>query len=64
LKNENAVVCTLIKREQVQKYESENIVQKTFGGSLPAFLTAFLGEKNISEKEALELKRIIEEATK
>lgn len=62
--NQNATVKSLIKREQVQKHESEAIIEKSFDGSLPAFLTAFLDNKKISEKEALELKRIIEEATK
>lgn len=64
LKNENATVTALVKREQVQKYESEALLEKTFDGSLPAFLTTFLGEKKISAKEAKELKKIIEEATK
>lgn len=62
--NDNATVTSIIKREQVQKYESEVIIDKNFDGSLPAFLTAFLYNKKITEKEALELKRIIEEAVK
>lgn len=64
LKNENTIVTALVKREQVQKFESEALLEKVFDGSLPTFLTAFLGEKKISEQEASELKRIIEEATK
>ena len=64
LRNDNAIVTTIIKKEQVQKYESEVIIDKNFDGSLPAFLTAFLDNKKITEKEALELKRIIEEAVK
>ncbi|MBC8588702.1 BlaI/MecI/CopY family transcriptional regulator [Paratissierella segnis] len=64
LMNENATVKSLIKKEQVQKYESEAIIEKSFDGSLPVFLTAFLDNKNLSKGEALELKRIIEEATK
>ena len=62
LKNENAIVTSLIKREEVQKYESEALIEKTFDGSLPEFLTAFLDNRKISKKEAEELKRIIEEA--
>lgn len=62
--NENAIVRSLIKREDVQKHESEAVIDKSFDGSLPAFLTAFLDNKKISEKEALELKRIIEGAIK
>ncbi|PKM83199.1 MAG: BlaI/MecI/CopY family transcriptional regulator [Firmicutes bacterium HGW-Firmicutes-14] len=63
LQNQNAVVTTLIKREDTQKYESEALINKAFDGSLPQFLTAFLGKKKITEEEAKEIKRIIEEAT-
>lgn len=64
LQNQNAIVTTLIKREEAQKYESEALIEKAFDGSLPQFLTAFLDKKKITEKEAKELKRIIEEAIK
>lgn len=64
LKNEDATVTAIVKKEDVQKYESQMVIEKNFDGSLPRFLTAFLGEKKITEKEAEELKRIIEEATK
>ena len=64
LQNQNAIVITLIKREEAQKYESETLIEKAFDGSLPQFLTAFLGKKKITEKEAEELKRIIEGAIK
>ncbi|WP_168118857.1 BlaI/MecI/CopY family transcriptional regulator [Paenibacillus sp. HB172176] len=62
LHNEAAVVTALVKREEVQEFESEALIDKSFGGSLPTFLTAFLGKKKLSAKEAAELKRIIEEA--
>lgn len=62
LKNEAAIVAALVKREDVQRYESEQLIEKAFEGSLPTFLTAFLGRKKLSAKEAEELKRIIEEA--
>lgn len=64
LKNEDAIVSAIIKKEEAQKYESQTIMEKAFNGSLPQFLTAFLGDRKISQKEAKELKRIIEEATK
>jgi BlaI family penicillinase repressor len=62
LQNEGALVVALVKREEVQRYESEALIDKSFGGSLPTFLTAFLGKKKLSAQEAQELKRIIEEA--
>lgn len=64
LNNEDATVSAIIKKEEAQRHESQAVVDKSFDGSLHRFLTAFLGEKKISKKEAEELKRIIEEATK
>jgi len=64
LQNEQAVVHAVIKQSDAQRHESRNLMDKAFNGSLPQFLTAFLGDKKITQKEADELKRIIEEATK
>lgn len=64
LTNNDAVVTARVKREDVQRYESEELVERAFAGSLPGFLAAFLDQRKISESEAAELRRIIEEATK
>lgn len=64
LKNENATVTSVIKREQVQKYECEALLEKSFDNSLPAFMATFLQDKKLSKKEAEELKNMIEEASK
>jgi predicted transcriptional regulator len=64
LRNEDAMVSAVIKKTDAQKLESQTVIEKTFEGSLPRFLTAFLGDKKITPKEAEELKRIIEGATK
>lgn len=64
LQNKDATVTALVKREDVQKYESRAVLEKTFEGSLPKFLTAFLSGRKLSKKEAEELKRIIDEAVK
>lgn len=63
VRNEQAVVRSLIKREETLRHESEAVVEKAFGGSLPGFLTAFLGGKKLSRQQALELKQIIEQST-
>ena len=55
------MVSALIPRERVQAYESEKFVERAFDGSLPSFLAAFLGGKTISQQEAAELKRLIDE---
>ncbi len=64
LKNENATVTSLVKREQVQKYESEALLEKAFDGSLPIFLASFLQDKKLSKQQAQELQKMIKEATK
>jgi Predicted transcriptional regulator len=64
VKNENATVTALIKREEAQRYESEALLEKSFGGSVPMFLAAFLKGQKLNEKEADEIKKMIEEATK
>lgn len=64
IKNEAAVVTALVEKSQVQQYESEALLNKTFDGSLPAFLTAFLKDRRLTAAEAEELKCMIEEAVK
>lgn len=60
LKNEKTIVTSIIKKEETQRYESNEVVEKSFGGSLPKFLTAFFGDKKISREEAEELKKLID----
>lgn len=61
VKNEKAVVTTLVSRSEVQAHESERFVEQTFAGSLPGFLASYLGGKTISREEAAELKRLIDQ---
>ncbi|MCH5194162.1 MAG: BlaI/MecI/CopY family transcriptional regulator [Oscillospiraceae bacterium] len=63
IQNVNATVTSLVKKEQVAKYETESVIEKNFGGSLPAFIAAFLDGRRISAKEAAEVKRMIDEAS-
>ncbi|HHV12573.1 MAG TPA: BlaI/MecI/CopY family transcriptional regulator [Clostridiales bacterium] len=62
IRNENATVSVLIPKEKVQALETDYFLERTFAGSLPQFLTAFLGGngKKITSKEAEELKRLID----
>ena len=62
--NEDSVVDVIIPREKVQKVESEHLIERSFGGSLPAFVNAFLGNSKISENEAQELIELIEKHKK
>lgn len=62
LRSEHATVTALVKREAVQRYESGAVVEKSFGGSLPAFVAAFLRGRKLSQAEADALRHMIEEA--
>ncbi len=59
--NENAVVSSLIKRDEYYAKQSIRFVEDTFGGSLPKFLTAFISCKKLSKHQAEELKKLIDE---
>jgi predicted transcriptional regulator len=59
--NENAVVSSLITMDEYYAKQSIRFVEDTFGGSLPKFLTAFIGAKKISKHQAEELKKLIDE---
>ena len=61
IQNEDAVVSVLIPKEKVQAEESEYFVERTFEGSLPGFLAAFLGGRTLSDEEVEKLKRMIDE---
>lgn len=57
--SENAVVSVKVPRDQVQAQESAYFVERTFGGSLPGFLAAFLGDRKLDAKEVKELENLI-----
>ena len=60
LKNESSTVTVLAPREAVDSQAAEAFVDRTFGGSLPGFLTAFMGGRKLSNEEAEDLKRLID----
>ena len=59
-RNDGGTVTSLVSREDYYARHSEQYVEETFGGSLPAFLAAFGSRKKLSEEEITELERIIE----
>ena len=64
IKNEKAIVSALVNEIDVQKDESEQVIRDSFDNTLPTFIRTFLDGKKITEKDAIEIKKIIEEATK
>lgn len=61
LKNENTVVSTLVTKEDVQRSELDELMEKRFEGSLPAFIAAFGKRQALSEKDLQELRRLLGE---
>ena len=60
LKNENTVVTSLISKDEVQAAELNEMVEKTFEGSLPAFIAAFTKHQKISDKEIDAVQQMID----
>lgn len=62
--SEKGTVTALLTREEFQARQSEQFVDDTFGGSLPAFLAAFGSRKKLSHKEIDDLQKVIDEMRK
>ena len=56
----NKIVTSLISREEFYGMKSEQFVEETFDGSLPAFIAAFGTRKKLSSEEVDELKKLID----
>ena len=60
VKNENAMVSTLVTKEQVQASRLDEMVAETFEGSMPAFIAAFSHSKKLSKDEVDQLRALID----
>lgn len=58
--NEKAVVTSLISKEEFYGYKSRKFVEESFGGSIPRFLTAFMGGKKLTKEQAAEIRELID----
>ena len=59
-KLQDKTVTSLISRQEFYGMQSEQFVEETFDGSLPAFIAAFGSRKKLSAEEVEELKKIID----
>ena len=64
LQNESGTVTSLVSREQAQASEIDELVEKKFAGSLPAFVAAFTKRRDLSEQELDEVQRMIDRIRK
>jgi len=60
VKNENTVVTSLVSKEEAQASEIDELVEKKFEGSLPAFIAAFTKHKKLTDSEIAEIRKIID----
>ncbi len=60
LKNENTIVSALVSKDEAQAAEISEMVEKTFEGSLPAFIAAFTKHQRISGEELDALQAMID----
>ena len=60
IRSDNAVVTSIISKDEAQQSELDEMMEKKFEGSLPAFIAAFGRIQELSEAEIAEIRRIIE----
>ena len=61
LQNCNAVVTSLIKKEEYMAIQSEQVLEDAFEGSLPRFVAAFMSRKKLSRKQIDEIQKLIDD---
>lgn len=57
--NQNGTVTSLLSKEEFYALQSEQVVEESFEGSLPAFVAAFTKNKKLSEKEIKEIQKLL-----
>ncbi len=61
LKNENGIVSSVISKKDFYAAKTEQIIEDSFSGSLPAFISAFVSNKKLTAKEVDEIQKMIDE---
>lgn len=64
LKNEKMMVTSLVSKAEAQAAEIDEMVEKKFEGSLPAFFAAFATRQRLSPRELDELQSMIDRVRK
>ncbi|MBQ3068839.1 MAG: BlaI/MecI/CopY family transcriptional regulator [Clostridia bacterium] len=62
--NQNGSVTSCVSREEYLAAQSEQFVEETFGGSLPAFVAAFSSRQTLTPAQIDELERMIDRMRK
>ena len=56
----NFICSTLIKKEDIQRAETESLIAKLYDGSKKAFFAAFLENESLSDTDIADIKAMIE----
>ena len=59
--NEGGTVTSRLSRADYDTAQSQQFVEESFSGSLPAFITAFTRQKKLTEDEIAELQKLIDQ---
>ena len=60
-KNENAIVSSVMNKEEYHRAQGEAFVEKAYGGSLPKMIAAFIQSKKLSAAQIAEIEAMIED---
>lgn len=60
VKNENTVVTSVVSKNEAEVSEIDELMEKKFEGSLPAFIAAFARRQKLSDEDIAEIRQIIE----
>ena len=64
VKNENSIVTSLVSKDEIQAAELDELVEKTFEGSLPAFIAAFTKHQKLTDADIDEVQAMIDRIRK
>ncbi len=60
VKSENAIVTSLVSKDEIQAAELDELMEKTFEGSVPAFIAAFTRRRRLSEADLEEIREMLD----
>ena len=60
LENNDKIISSLVSKDEIQAAELNEMVEKTFEGSLPAFVAAFTKHTKLSDNEVDALQQMID----
>lgn len=58
--NEETIVRSLVSRQQVQESQIDELVERTFGGSIPQFVAAFTQKEDLSREDVEQIRQMLD----